>query len=180
MKKPERETELLEILDTRLSIYLRRVAPDSVIITTDRDIDDFIESGVTVTRLRLAITDYERGTGLLRMIFGMPFLGGVKIQIEGQLRDLRTSDVLAEFARRTANAGTAWGFATPQSLSAFYSWKMAIDEACVPLALYISSQLTPPPPRWWDALAPRRTGRPSSPTPTPPPDRRGPLLPPRR
>jgi len=152
LKKPEREQKLLDLLDLRLMIYLLRAVPSSVIVTTDRDVEDYLKAGVNVTQLRLSITDVEKGVGLLRLLVGM-YLGAAEIQIEGRLVDLRTGKVLARFARRGRSDGAVFFLPTPQALSPYFCWRLAIDQSARLIAAYVASQLTPPPPRWWERLS---------------------------
>lgn len=148
---PSQEAELLEFLDLRLFVHLLRHMPDSTIVTRDRNVSDFLEAGANVTQLRLSITDYKRGIGIVRMLLGFK-IAPAEIQIEGRLTDLKSGATLAAFARRAASDGAVWGLATPQSLSPTYCWRLAIDETASYLAYYTAQEITPPPPKWWELL----------------------------
>ncbi|KPL11314.1 hypothetical protein AMJ85_03855, partial [candidate division BRC1 bacterium SM23_51] len=146
------EADLLDLLDNRLRVYLLRSTPSSVIVTRSRDVNDFVEAGANVTQLRVSITDTKRGIGLVRMLIGFQ-LGATELQVEGWLVDLETSKVLVRFARRGAHDGAVYGLPTPQSLSPTYCWRLSVDETAAMLARYVASQLTPPPPHWWENLS---------------------------
>jgi len=152
LRKPAHERDLLALLDFRLHLYLLRMAPSSIIVTQHRDTDDYLRMGVNVTELHVAITDLERGVGLVRMLIGF-YLGATHLQIEGRLIDHKTGDERVRFARRGRHDGVVWGLPTPWALSPRYCWRLSIDQSARLLAGYIASQLTPPPPRWWDSAA---------------------------
>lgn len=149
LSQPSKETELLELLDLRLLVHVQRLAPDSIIITDSRDVEDLATLGANVTQLRLSITYITKGFGLFRMLLGGFYLGATQLQVEGQLVDYKTQQVLARFARRGLGNGVVWGLSTPQSLSPKFCWRFSLDETARMLAFYVVAQLNPPPPQWW-------------------------------
>lgn len=130
---PQTEARLLELLDLRLFVYLLRYAPPSVIVTRNRDVDDFIRAGVNVTQLRVSITDIKRGIGIVRLLLGF-HLGATQLQVEGQLVDFRTRRVLLRFARRSLSDGAVYFLPTPWSLSPAFCWKLSIDQTAQMIA----------------------------------------------
>jgi hypothetical protein len=164
---PKIEEELRAVLDARLNIYLKRYLAPSILVTTRRDVSEYLQAGATVTQLRVAITDLTPGIGITRMLLPGIGPGGTHLQIEGSLTDVGTGRVLAAFARRGVNHGTALIFPTPQSLSRRFSWKFNIVDTTKPIARWIAARLQAPPPQWWAPLGlqhrirqPRRDARP--------------------
>lgn len=155
LPQPSREKELLELLDKRLTIYVQRFAPSSVIVTRSRDVEDLLLLGANVTQLRLSITHTAKGFGPLRMLLAGFYLGATELQVEGQMVDCRTQRVLVRFARRGLSNGVVFGLPTPQSLSPKFCWRLSIDETAKMLAYYVVSQLRPPPPQWWKKPIPQ-------------------------
>lgn len=58
-------------------------------------------------RFKIGITECDPGSGFVRWFFGMGS-GRTDMQIEGQLTDAETGDVLFEFAERRAETGNPW------------------------------------------------------------------------
>lgn len=148
LRKPAHEKDLLALLDLRLSIYLLRLCPSSVIVTTTRETDPYRKMGANVTELHVSITHLKRGIGLVRMLIGF-YLGATHLQIEAKLVDHETGEVLVRCARRGLHDGVVWGLPTPWSLSPRYCWRLSCDQSAQVLASYLASQLTPPPANWW-------------------------------
>ena len=152
LAKPFQEKDLLEMLDDDLIGYLLQYRPPAMRVTRSRNLDMFVNLGANVTQVQVAITDVSKGVAILRPMFGGMFLGATRLQVEGQLVDLRTQTVLARFARRTLGKGTAYGLPTPQSLSPRFCWRLSMDETTDLLARYIVRQLEAPPANWLDAM----------------------------
>jgi hypothetical protein len=152
LAKPFQEKELLEMLDDGLVGYLLQYRPPTMTVTRSRNLDLFVNLGANVTQVQVAITDASKGVAILRPFFGGLFLGATRLQVEGQLVDLKTQTVLARFARRTLGKGTAYGLPTPQSLSPRFCWRLSMDETTDLVARYIVLQLKAPPPKWLDTL----------------------------
>ncbi|MCX8038038.1 MAG: hypothetical protein N3D11_13490 [Candidatus Sumerlaeia bacterium] len=168
---PAEEKELLEYLDRRFHLYLHRFAPQPVIVTGSRNLEFFLEAGAAVTRVRLSITRIDKGTAALRPFLGAFGLGATELQIEGTMEDAATRQTLARFARRTRNAGLAYGLMTPQSVRPQFCWKIALDETAELLARYVVLQLKTPPAGWDAALFPKENaaeGEANSPAAKPP------------
>ncbi len=152
---PSEEKELLEYLDRRFQLYLHRLAPQPVLVTASRNLDFFLEAGAAVTRVRLSITRIDKGTAALRPFLGAFGLGATELQVEGTMEDATTRQTLARFARRTRNAGLAYGLMTPQSIRPQFCWKIALDETAELLARYVVLQLKSPPAGWDAVLFPK-------------------------
>ena len=165
--QPSQEKDLLDFLDDRLLIYLQRMAPKQIIVTTSRDTDTFLAIGADVTRTRVSITHITKGFGIVRPVLGGFGLGATEVQVEGRLEDVNTRKVAAIFARRNRSAGVAYGFMTPQSVRPRFCWRLALDESAELLSRYAIAQLSPPPPNWQKTIFTRAEQKPTTATPRP-------------
>jgi hypothetical protein len=153
LPEPALEKQLLDLLDDRLLFHFQRLAPPSIIVTQHRDIEYLENRGATITQLRFSITDVAKGVGILRPLLGAFYIGPTELQVEGQLVDSKTQQVLTRLARRGLGTGVAYGLMTPQSVSSKFCWRLSIDETAKEVARYIVPQLHPPPANWWERRA---------------------------
>lgn len=146
-----RSLELSQVFKERLRYaILKEVKGSMLVLETEKNLHPYKDMpGVSIYELEPAITSVDTGYCLARYLVGFG-LGDAKVTVEARgKRSFQGREGVYQMVIFGRSHGNPHGGMNPRCLSAFYTLRLACDQAAVTMARRISQHMTPPDEKWW-------------------------------